>query len=173
MGLREPSSADHGGDVLYDIGKCEEVGRYMVAKRDLKPGEVIFTDQPAVIGPDSNSLPLCTVCWRYKSTIYFHWTGLDWFLLIISGWSQENLNALTVSGLCVMEDVSKQTPTNQSVPFSRQETLMSISRCLRNQMMFMMQFCLSECYFSKSQIEGRTLMSARTFYLDFFAEFMI
>ena len=70
MGLREPSSADHGGDVLYDIGKCEEVGRYMVAKRDLQPGEVIFTDQPAVIGPDSNSLPLCTVCWRYRSEIF-------------------------------------------------------------------------------------------------------
>ena len=68
MGLTEPSSADHGGDVLYDIGKCEEVGRYMVAKRDLEPGEVIFTDQPAVIGPDSNSLPLCTVCWRYNSS---------------------------------------------------------------------------------------------------------
>merc|ERR1711953_374672 len=63
MGVSEPSSADHG-DVLYDIGKSEEVGRYMVAKRDLEPGEVIFTDQPAVIGPDSNSLPLCTVCWR-------------------------------------------------------------------------------------------------------------
>ena len=66
MGVREPSSADHGGDVLYDIGKSPEVGRYMLAKRDVKPGEVIFTDQPAVIGPDSNSLPLCTVCWRYR-----------------------------------------------------------------------------------------------------------
>ena len=67
MGVSEPSSADHG-DVLYDIGKSEEVGRYMVAKRDLEPGEVIFTDKPAVIGPDSNSIPLCLVCWR--SPIY-------------------------------------------------------------------------------------------------------
>ena len=69
MGVREPSSADHGGDVLYDIGKSPEVGRYMLAKRDLEPGEVIFTDQPAVIGPDSSSLPLCTVCWRYNSSV--------------------------------------------------------------------------------------------------------
>ena len=74
MGVSEPSSADHG-DVLYDIGKSEEVGRYMLAKRDLEPGEVIFTDHPAVIGPDSNSLPLCTVCWR---SINMQHHGLGW-----------------------------------------------------------------------------------------------
>ena len=31
-------------------GKSDLVGRYMLAKRDIAPGEVIFTDQPAVIG---------------------------------------------------------------------------------------------------------------------------
>lgn len=57
------------------------IGRYMEARRDIHPGEVflistivkarhhsafqvIFTDQPAVIGPDNNALPMCTVCWR-------------------------------------------------------------------------------------------------------------
>lgn len=45
----EPTAADHG-DVLYDIGKSDTIGRYMVARRDIHPGEVVFTDQPAVIG---------------------------------------------------------------------------------------------------------------------------
>ena len=37
----------------------------MVAKRDIGPGEEIFRDSPAVIGPDNSSIPLCTVCWRW------------------------------------------------------------------------------------------------------------
>ena len=45
----EPTAADHG-DVLYDIGKSDTIGRYMVARRNIHPGEVVFTDQPAVIG---------------------------------------------------------------------------------------------------------------------------
>ena len=46
---QEPTAADHG-NVLYTIMKDPVVGRYMVAARDIQPGEVIFTDQPAVVG---------------------------------------------------------------------------------------------------------------------------
>ena len=59
----EPTAADHG-DVLYDIGKSDRVGRFMVARRDIKPGEVVFTDTPAVIGPDNSALPMCLVCYK-------------------------------------------------------------------------------------------------------------
>jgi hypothetical protein len=45
-------------------GKSATVGRFMMAKRDIQPGEVIFTDEPAVIGPDNNAVPMCIVCWR-------------------------------------------------------------------------------------------------------------
>merc|ERR1719348_2627352 len=67
--MQEPTAADHG-DVLYNIGKSPIIGRYMEARRDIHPGEVIFTDQPAVIGPDNNALPMCTVCWRKVSGSY-------------------------------------------------------------------------------------------------------
>ena len=46
----EPTSKDHSSDVLYTIKKSDYVGRYMVAARDILPGETIFTDQPACIG---------------------------------------------------------------------------------------------------------------------------
>ena len=74
-------------DLIHFVseGKSPIIGRYMEARRDIHPGEVyfplilepawllqhaillfqvIFTDQPAVIGPDNNALPMCTVCWR-------------------------------------------------------------------------------------------------------------
>ena len=50
MGSYEPTSFDHSKDVLYTIKKSEYVGRYIVASRDIQPGEAIFTDQPACIG---------------------------------------------------------------------------------------------------------------------------
>lgn len=65
----EPTAADHG-DVLYSIGKSPVIGRFMESSRDIHPGEVIFTDEPAVIGPDNNALPMCTVCWRKVSGHY-------------------------------------------------------------------------------------------------------
>ena len=72
----EPTAADHG-DVLYHIGKSDRVGRYMVARRDIKPGEVVFTDQPAVVGPDNAALPMCLVCYKKLSGAYrcsrCHW----------------------------------------------------------------------------------------------------
>jgi len=66
---QEPTAADHG-DVLYDIGKSDTIGRYMVARRNILPGEVVFTDQPAVIGPDNAAIPMCLVCWRKVSGNY-------------------------------------------------------------------------------------------------------
>jgi len=66
---QEPTAADHG-DVLYDIGKSDTVGRYMVARRDINPAEVIFTDEPAVIGPDNAAVPMCLVCWRKVTGLY-------------------------------------------------------------------------------------------------------
>ena len=46
----EPTAEDHSKSVLYRIKKSDYVGRYMVAARDIQPGEIIFSDQPACIG---------------------------------------------------------------------------------------------------------------------------
>ena len=48
--VKEVTSQDHDKDVLYTIKKSDYVGRYMVAARDIQPGETIFSDQPACIG---------------------------------------------------------------------------------------------------------------------------
>ena len=56
MGSYEPTSHDHSKDVLYTIKKSDYVGRYMVAARDIKPGEPIFSDQPACIGKIAKTL---------------------------------------------------------------------------------------------------------------------
>jgi len=73
----EVTSQDHAKNVLYTIKKSDYVGRYIVAARDIQPGEVIFTDQAACIGPDNSSKPLCLGCFRKVSGIYkcprCHW----------------------------------------------------------------------------------------------------
>ena len=55
----EPTADDHG-NVLYEIRKDPVVGRYMVASRDIQPGEVIFTDSPVAIGQLGQ--PISLIC---------------------------------------------------------------------------------------------------------------
>ena len=53
MGLQvqsEPTAEEHSKDVLYTIKKDPIVGRYMVASRDIAPGESIFSDDPVAVG---------------------------------------------------------------------------------------------------------------------------
>ena len=45
-----PTSEEHSKDVLYIIKKDPVIGRYMVASRDIQPGEAIFSDEAAAIG---------------------------------------------------------------------------------------------------------------------------
>ena len=46
----------------------------MVANRDIHPGDIIFHDQAAVVGPDPGSLPMCLECHAlvriYKNAIH-------------------------------------------------------------------------------------------------------
>ena len=41
-----------GGCYSFRMEEKEEVGRYLVATRRIRPGEVIYRDRPAVIGPN-------------------------------------------------------------------------------------------------------------------------
>ena len=49
-----PTSEEHSKDVLYIIKKDPVVGRYMVASRDIQPGEAIFSDEAVAVGKTSN-----------------------------------------------------------------------------------------------------------------------
>ena len=62
--IKEPTSQDHAEDVLYTIKKSDYVGRYIVASRDIKPGENIFSDKPACIGRLNDLISKCTLAER-------------------------------------------------------------------------------------------------------------
>ncbi|XP_014610022.1 PREDICTED: protein msta, isoform B [Polistes canadensis] len=47
----------------YNIRQNDQVGRYMVASRELKPGEEILTEMPFVVGPKAFTYPLCLSCY--------------------------------------------------------------------------------------------------------------
>ena len=71
--IKEPTSQDHAEDVLYTIKKSDYVGRYIVASRDIKPGENIFSDKPACIGRLRN----------LNFNVYIGRKGLDWSHVIL------------------------------------------------------------------------------------------
>jgi len=48
----------------YKVCVSSEIGRYLVATRDLKPGEMIVSETPLVMGPQAVTIPLCLVCYK-------------------------------------------------------------------------------------------------------------
>lgn len=46
----------------FRIGHDEVIGNLMVASRDIKAGETILEEPPAVWGPNNKSLPVCLEC---------------------------------------------------------------------------------------------------------------
>jgi len=49
--------------LAYKICNNKEVGNYLAASRDIKAGEVIFTDTPLVVGPATVTSPVCLACY--------------------------------------------------------------------------------------------------------------
>ncbi|XP_055530981.1 SET domain-containing protein SmydA-8-like [Wyeomyia smithii] len=52
-----------------EISKSEELGRFLIAKRDLTRGQLVFVDQPFVTGPYWDSEISCLSCFRSSCTI--------------------------------------------------------------------------------------------------------
>lgn len=50
-------------DVLYSVANSDIFGRYLVAKRTIKPGEVIIFEHPVVIGPSCDTDCSCLGCY--------------------------------------------------------------------------------------------------------------
>ncbi|CAH1104725.1 unnamed protein product [Psylliodes chrysocephalus] len=58
-----------GENDLFTIKKNEKVGRFAVAKENLKAGDVIFSEIPFAYGPKSDSPVICLGCYNYLETI--------------------------------------------------------------------------------------------------------
>ncbi|ODM97009.1 Protein msta, isoform B [Orchesella cincta] len=52
----------------YRLMQCPQLGRYLVATRDIKRGEAILKDQPLVTGPQKASNLLCPGCYQPTET---------------------------------------------------------------------------------------------------------
>lgn len=51
-------------NLAYVIKVSDVMGRYLVASRDLRPGEIIMTVDPLVVGPPQGCQPLCLGCYK-------------------------------------------------------------------------------------------------------------
>lgn len=47
----------------YEINKNEQLGRFLVASRDLQAGEAILSELPFVVGPKASTYPICLTCY--------------------------------------------------------------------------------------------------------------
>ena len=54
----------NNSDPPYKILFEERCGRLLVAARDIIAGEVLFTDTPGAVAPDTNPKPVCLNCYR-------------------------------------------------------------------------------------------------------------
>ena len=55
----------------YSVLEEERCGRLLIAARDIKAGEVIFSDTPGAVGPDGPPFPICLTCYkRLKALVY-------------------------------------------------------------------------------------------------------
>ncbi|XP_064097940.1 uncharacterized protein LOC135209187 [Macrobrachium nipponense] len=61
----------------YQVLQSPELGRYMVASRDLKAGDVILKEDPIVVGPKQITEPVCLGCYKRVDGSYrcqkCHW----------------------------------------------------------------------------------------------------
>jgi len=48
----------------FEVANDPGLGRYLKASRDIKPLELVLSDQPAAIGPRHNTTPCCLTCLR-------------------------------------------------------------------------------------------------------------
>lgn len=53
----------NGPNVPYSIAKSDIYGRYLIAKRDLRPGEILITEKPLAVGPCVSADPVCLGCY--------------------------------------------------------------------------------------------------------------
>jgi len=54
----------------YKVCSSPSLGRYLVATRDLKPGEMVISETPLVIGPQAVTIPICLACYKPATSKY-------------------------------------------------------------------------------------------------------
>ena len=59
--------------ITFFIQVCHspEVGRYLVASRDIKPLELVLWDRAAAVGPAADALPVCLECFGKVDGSFF------------------------------------------------------------------------------------------------------
>jgi len=54
----------------YKVCSSPDIGRFLVATRDLKPGEMIISETPLVMGPQAVTIPVCLACYKPATNKY-------------------------------------------------------------------------------------------------------
>lgn len=61
---------DMADEVFFKVQENEEIGRYAVAKKDLKAGDLIFEETPFAYGPKSGNLTVFSIIFAKKTHFF-------------------------------------------------------------------------------------------------------
>lgn len=109
-------SEDH-----FLVKENSELGRYGVAAKDLKSGEVVFQEIPFAVGPKTDSYTVCLSCNCFPSSpdVSFKCSSCAWPLCDDCGKLENNLhvdneckvfteNAVKFQGVADIQDICHQ-----------------------------------------------------------------
>ena len=55
---------DQGQCYPYKVQNSPKIGRFLVATRDLEPGDLVLVERPLTVGNLHETPPICLVCWQ-------------------------------------------------------------------------------------------------------------
>lgn len=53
----------NGDEPVYEVKNSADIGRYLIARKDLRPAEIVMKVAPIAIGPCTDSDPVCLGCY--------------------------------------------------------------------------------------------------------------
>lgn len=80
------------------VAQSEKLGRYYVATRNIKPGEIVLKESPLVIGPSQVTPPVCVGCLQVKYLLQTNIVEAR-VKLTHNGHSSEKSTTLTINQL--------------------------------------------------------------------------
>ncbi|XP_060522073.1 SET domain-containing protein SmydA-8-like isoform X2 [Cylas formicarius] len=76
--LGEIKEEINAGEPKYELKVSDVMGRYLVAKQDIKPNEVIISEEPLVVGPCNSSKIQCLACYKTLGSKFHRCPGCGW-----------------------------------------------------------------------------------------------
>lgn len=99
--------------ILFKIERNDVFGRYLVASEDIEAGEIIFTEDPIMLGPKRFSTPVCLGC--HHSVNGNHFCSNCGFPMCTPACQNVSVNILSTQSLAFLSIFTYHVPFLQTM----------------------------------------------------------